>query len=216
MEIYTVVRSTSQSYGDSKILGCRNPKNPERATWPKKRSSVFPTIARKFTCPQVVSCCWLQIFSNELEALSEFNGFREWLHTFELFRGKKTGDAEDDDSRIVGKFKVNSHFLFHHCSMLWEGFAASSPWNARNCTSDGLSPHYMTPTPTPTPTSSRWHIRHAWFPEVIPVASWTRHRHSHGNPREDVGEGVGVGVRVVQCGLYQATVVTKILYAASA
>jgi hypothetical protein len=36
----------------------------------------------------------------------EFNGFKEWLHTFELMRGKKTGDAEDDESRVVGKFKV--------------------------------------------------------------------------------------------------------------
>ena len=50
-----------------------------------------------------------QIFSSELESVAEFNGFREWLHTFELFRGKKTGDAEDDDGRIVGKFKVTSH-----------------------------------------------------------------------------------------------------------
>ena len=48
----------------------------------------------------------MQIFSNELESQPEFNGFREWLHTFELFRGKKTGDVDDDDSRIVGKFKV--------------------------------------------------------------------------------------------------------------
>jgi len=47
-----------------------------------------------------------QIYSNELEAQPDFNGFREWLHTFELFRGKKSGDVEDDDSRIVGKFKV--------------------------------------------------------------------------------------------------------------
>ena len=56
-----------------------------------------------------MTCC-CQIFPNELEAQSEFNGFREWLHTFELFRGKKTGDAEDDDSRVVGKFKVRELF----------------------------------------------------------------------------------------------------------
>ena len=38
--------------------------------------------------------------------MPEFNGFKEWLYTFELHRGKKTGDAEDDESRVVGKFKV--------------------------------------------------------------------------------------------------------------
>ena len=53
-----------------------------------------------------------QIFANELESQTEFNGFREWLHTFELFRGKKSGDVDDDDSRVVGKFKVSSHFVF--------------------------------------------------------------------------------------------------------
>ena len=46
------------------------------------------------------------MYPHELEAESEFNGFKEWLHTFELYRGKKTGDAEDDESRVVGKFKV--------------------------------------------------------------------------------------------------------------
>ena len=58
----------------------------------------------------------LQIFSNELESQPEFNGFREWLHTFELFRGKKTGDVEDDDNRIVGKFKVTSSTMLRYCA----------------------------------------------------------------------------------------------------
>ena len=51
------------------------------------------------------------MYPNELESQPEFNGFKEWLHTFELYRGKKTGDAEDDDSRIVGKFKVSQLML---------------------------------------------------------------------------------------------------------
>ncbi|ELU18290.1 hypothetical protein CAPTEDRAFT_185772, partial [Capitella teleta] len=47
----------------------------------------------------------LKVYPHELEMQPEFNGFKEWLHTFELMRGKKTGDAEDDESRVVGKFK---------------------------------------------------------------------------------------------------------------
>ncbi|XP_046585626.1 otoferlin-like isoform X5 [Haliotis rubra] len=46
-----------------------------------------------------------EVFPNELENQSEYEGFREWLHTFELYRGKKTGDEEADESRVVGKFK---------------------------------------------------------------------------------------------------------------
>uniref|UniRef100_A0A7M4E4R5 Otoferlin n=1 Tax=Crocodylus porosus TaxID=8502 RepID=A0A7M4E4R5_CROPO len=47
----------------------------------------------------------LQIFNKELEA--EFDNFEDWLHTFNLFRGK-IGDDDDntaDDERIVGRFK---------------------------------------------------------------------------------------------------------------
>ncbi|XP_067937439.1 otoferlin-like [Watersipora subatra] len=47
----------------------------------------------------------LTIYDKELESVKEFEGFAEWLHTFSLLRGKKTTDEEDDDSRIVGKFK---------------------------------------------------------------------------------------------------------------
>ncbi|XP_071835905.1 otoferlin-like isoform X3 [Apostichopus japonicus] len=48
--------------------------------------------------------CKLQIYPNELESVPEFHGFKEWLHTFDILRGKNTGD-EDSESRVVGKFK---------------------------------------------------------------------------------------------------------------
>ncbi|KAH3809212.1 hypothetical protein DPMN_137573, partial [Dreissena polymorpha] len=47
----------------------------------------------------------LQIYPNELEAQPEFSGFRDWLHTFELYRGKNMGNELTDEGRIVGKFK---------------------------------------------------------------------------------------------------------------
>ena len=49
----------------------------------------------------------LQIYPNELENQPEFSGFKDWLHTFELFRGKNTGTELSDEGRIVGKFKVS-------------------------------------------------------------------------------------------------------------
>ena len=48
----------------------------------------------------------MKVFPNELEAQEEFDGFTEWLQTFELYRGKKGVEEFDDDGRIVGKFKV--------------------------------------------------------------------------------------------------------------
>uniref|UniRef100_A0A8D2IZ79 Otoferlin n=1 Tax=Varanus komodoensis TaxID=61221 RepID=A0A8D2IZ79_VARKO len=46
-----------------------------------------------------------EVYPKELE--SEFDNFEDWLHTFNLFRGK-TGDDDDtaaDEERIVGRFK---------------------------------------------------------------------------------------------------------------
>ena len=48
-----------------------------------------------------------KIYPNELESQDEFEGFTEWLHTFELLRGKKSEEEFNDESRIVGKFKAS-------------------------------------------------------------------------------------------------------------
>lgn len=47
-----------------------------------------------------------QIYPHELEAVAEYDEFKEWLHSFELYRGKKTGDDSEDENRVVGVFKV--------------------------------------------------------------------------------------------------------------
>ncbi|XP_045464673.1 otoferlin-like isoform X3 [Harmonia axyridis] len=46
-----------------------------------------------------------KIYKNELEQQAEYNQFKDWLMTFPLYRGKKTEDDAEDDSRIVGYFK---------------------------------------------------------------------------------------------------------------
>ena len=62
------------------------------------------------------------MYPNELEAQPEFEGFSEWLETFDLYRGKAEEETEDQNrctlqcshnacmdkflfSRVVGKFK---------------------------------------------------------------------------------------------------------------
>ena len=48
----------------------------------------------------------LQVFPNELESQPEFDGFSEWLQTFDLYRGKKSEEDFEEDNRVVGRFKV--------------------------------------------------------------------------------------------------------------
>lgn len=50
----------------------------------------------------------LKVYPNELEAQPEFEGFNEWLQTFELYRGKQREEVFEDESRIVGKFKAST------------------------------------------------------------------------------------------------------------
>ncbi|XP_035000642.1 otoferlin isoform X2 [Hippoglossus stenolepis] len=47
----------------------------------------------------------LMVYNKELE--SEYSNFEDWLHTFNLYRGKAGDDDEQvlDDDRIVGRFK---------------------------------------------------------------------------------------------------------------
>lgn len=59
-----------------------------------------------------LECLELQLYSTELELVPAFGGFQETIHTFELYRGKKGEDDDDDLHRVVGKFKVrqiNTH-----------------------------------------------------------------------------------------------------------
>jgi len=55
----------------------------------------------------------VQIYPSELEMQQEYNGFKEWLQTFELYRGKKTGDDLEDESRVVGTFKASLQCVSH-------------------------------------------------------------------------------------------------------
>lgn len=40
-----------------------------------------------------------------MELVPDFEGFQDWLTTFDLYRGKQT-TVEEDGGRYVGKFKV--------------------------------------------------------------------------------------------------------------
>ncbi|XP_068632419.1 otoferlin-like [Battus philenor] len=66
------------------------------------RGTLSPTISKKNEIP---SHSLTKVYPHELEAVPEYEEFKEWLHSFELYRGKKTGDETEDESRVVGAFK---------------------------------------------------------------------------------------------------------------
>ena len=65
--------------------------------------NLSPQLKRKKTKSSVAL---MKVYPNELEVQPEFEGFSEWLQTFELYRGKQADEIFDDESRMVGKFKV--------------------------------------------------------------------------------------------------------------
>ena len=72
-----------------------------------KFSSFSPKMQRK---KSKASVAMMKVLPNELENQPEFDGFTEWLQTFELYRGKQGVEEFEDEGRVVGKFKVR--FLF--------------------------------------------------------------------------------------------------------
>ena len=57
----------------------------------------------------------MKVLPNELENQPEFDGFTEWLQTFELYRGKQGVEEFEDEGRVVGKFKVRFLFILKGC-----------------------------------------------------------------------------------------------------
>ncbi|NXD46338.1 OTOF protein, partial [Copsychus sechellarum] len=68
----------------------------------KKKQQPGPELPEKKNKPKIDE---LKVYNKELEA--EFDNFEDWLHTFNLLRGK-IGDNDDnatEEERIVGRFK---------------------------------------------------------------------------------------------------------------
>lgn len=68
-------------------------------------SKISPKHAKKIAEPTKLNISHCQIYPHELENELEYNNFKEWLLSFPLYRGKKTGDSTEDENRIVGFFK---------------------------------------------------------------------------------------------------------------
>ncbi|KAG4068663.1 hypothetical protein HA402_002354 [Bradysia odoriphaga] len=78
---------------DKSKLGVKGSKLVARLS-PKHRRKVERSKSSTALC---------QIYPTDLEL--EYNNFKEWLLSFPLYRGKKTGDSTEDENRIVGFYK---------------------------------------------------------------------------------------------------------------
>uniref|UniRef100_A0A8C3RFP9 Otoferlin n=1 Tax=Cyanoderma ruficeps TaxID=181631 RepID=A0A8C3RFP9_9PASS len=93
--------------GDFPMKGSKAPvKNKDKSKAPKddkkKKQQPVPELPEKKNKQKIDE---LKVFNKELEA--EFDNFEDWLHTFNLLRGK-IGDNDDnatEEERIVGRFK---------------------------------------------------------------------------------------------------------------
>lgn len=68
-------------------------------------AKLSPKHMKKMSEPTKSNTALCQIYPSELEGQMEFGDFKEWLLSFPLYRGKKTGDSAEDENRIVGFFK---------------------------------------------------------------------------------------------------------------
>ncbi|KAE9538073.1 hypothetical protein AGLY_006045 [Aphis glycines] len=111
VESAIIEENRKMAYGDTNgLLPIKMEPNQIETKAPKKSTKASRFVAKlspkKFQRKrEITKIATMKIYSNELEAQPEFNGFREWLLPFDLYRGKKTGDDVEDEARIVGTFK---------------------------------------------------------------------------------------------------------------
>lgn len=53
-----------------------------------------------------MSCVCVQLYGGDLE--SEFSHFQDWLRVFPVYKGRASGEdeEEDEEARLMGKYKV--------------------------------------------------------------------------------------------------------------
>lgn len=53
-----------------------------------------------------VLCVCVQLYGGDLE--SEFSHFQDWLRVFPVYKGRASGEdeEEDEEARLMGKYKV--------------------------------------------------------------------------------------------------------------
>ena len=66
-----------------------------------KKLRQFIYLCSILVCAFICNFKLTQVYPNELESQPEFDGFSEWLQTFDLYRGKKSEEEFEDENRVV-------------------------------------------------------------------------------------------------------------------
>lgn len=108
-------KSSEVEDDDAQEDGAQGSSSTNNSQQVKKKATGFKgmqkTFGQKFS-PKLqrkkakASVALMKVLPNELENQREFDGFTEWLQTFELYRGKQGVEDFEDEGRVVGKFKV--------------------------------------------------------------------------------------------------------------
>ncbi|KAK7907658.1 hypothetical protein WMY93_016270 [Mugilogobius chulae] len=98
----TVHQSSNQTTFSSKAPGSRTKEREEIHQGQKRGKETVDGTEKR---PVKLRVDELMVYNKELEL--EYGDFEDWLHTFNLYRGKAGDDDEhaQDDDRIVGRFK---------------------------------------------------------------------------------------------------------------
>ncbi|CAG4962252.1 unnamed protein product [Parnassius apollo] len=91
-------RCTHEDWNSSQVQHERHTRQKSHSP----RIKISPILSKKNEIPR---SALTKVYPHELEAVPEYEEFKEWLHSFELYRGKKTGDDTEDENRVVGVFK---------------------------------------------------------------------------------------------------------------
>jgi len=98
-EIKITTNATNSSSNSNKIR-----KSSNKSLSPKRLNNKSILTQQKML---------IKIYPHELELCPPFEGFKEYLQSYELYRGKRCGNDSDDLSRLCGIFK-GSLKLYRH------------------------------------------------------------------------------------------------------
>ena len=100
---YETIKDEERAAEEKKKAMAKGKKEPTEGEEEEAEEDA-PVKVTKIINPRIIR---MKIYKTELEEVLAFDGFNDIFHSFILLRGKSTGNDDEDESRISGKFKGN-------------------------------------------------------------------------------------------------------------
>ena len=101
---YETIKDEERAAEERKIAMKKGKKEATVEEGEEEGEEAAPVKITKIINPKIIR---VKIYKTELEEVPAFDGFNDILHSFILLRGKSSGNDDEDESRIYGKFKGN-------------------------------------------------------------------------------------------------------------